>query len=114
MFYTMLAKLQPRREDCILRLSTFLDKHYVSPKRMTKTSFFLFLVPAEEKERSPHDMVLIGADPANQRFLVYDPVRDRDSRWLQQVDVLRPFLADYIDTFGQQSNCKFEASFDND
>ena len=47
-------------------------------------------------------MVLVGADPVRCRFIIYDPVKGRNSTLLfrEQIDILRPFVADYIETFG--------------
>ena len=80
---------------------------------MTSKSFFLFIVPADESMNSPNDMVIVGADPTNQRFLVYDPCSGREAAWFSQVEVIRPFVADYIDTYGQYRACQYEASFED-
>ena len=95
-FFSLLEGLKPKREHCVLKLSSFLDKRYESPKKTSKNSVFLFTVPTGE----PHDAVLVKADLCKRRFLVYDPVKGRKSNFLAaKIDILRPFLADYLDNF---------------
>ena len=51
---------------------------------------------------SSNEVVLVGADPLRCRFIIYDPVKGRNSTlfFKEQIDILRPFVADYIETFG--------------
>ena len=88
--------MQLRREHCILKLSSFLDKHYISSKKLSPNSVFLFLVPTQD----PHDTVLIKAEPSKKRFIVYDPKLGRKAKtFTKEVETLRPFLVDYFDNF---------------
>lgn len=46
------------------------------------------------------DTVLVKAEPSKKRFVVYDPRKGRKcGAFAEQVDLLRPFLADYFDNF---------------
>ena len=84
------------RQNSILKLSSFLDKHYISPKKMSRNSIFLFLVPTE----TPFETILVSAGPTMGRFIVYDPQRGRNSSaFKDKINVLRPFIADYFDNF---------------
>lgn len=98
-FYCQLSSLKnSNRDNLILKLNSFFDKHYISTKAMTKkNSVFLFLVPSQT---AASETVLVLGQPAEQRFVVYDPLEGRDpNTFKKQVDVLRPFLAAYIDEF---------------
>ena len=68
---------------------------------MFPNSIFLFLVPTDK----PFETILVSAEPAKQRFIIYDPQKGRRSeKFHNQVDILRPFVADYIDNFKITNN----------
>lgn len=64
---------------------------------MSKSSVFLFTVSSS---KDPFDTVLVKAEPSMRRFIVYDPRKGRKSNeFAAQIDLLRPFVADYIENF---------------
>lgn len=79
-----------------MKLGSFLDQRYKSVKKLSINSVFLFLVPTVD----PADTVLVKAEPSKMRFVVYDPLKGRKScAFADKVDLLRPFIADYLDNF---------------
>ena len=73
LFFDMLSVMSIERGQSILKLGSFLDKHYVSSKRISPNSVFLFLVPTD----TPFETVLVRAEPSRKKFIVYDPLQGR-------------------------------------
>ena len=104
MFYEMLVSMRSRgvkQENYILQLSSFLNKHYLSPKKVSKNSVFIFLVPLNLS----NEFILVRAEPSRRRFVVYDPRAGRKAKvsFWKQINTIRPFLADYLENFTQRS-----------
>ena len=59
---------------------------------------------------TPFETVLVRAEPSRKKFIVYDPQQGRQlTTFKSKVQLLRPFLADYIDNFLSSSNFEEES-----
>ena len=76
-FYHALKKLHDDDSYDFLKLTYYLDKHYMSCKSIIEDSVFLFLVPTKD---SRVDFAIVVVDLSNERFVVYDPERNAEQK----------------------------------
>ena len=96
-FYHVLKRLFDDDKYDFLKLSFYLDKHYMSQKRISNNSLFVFLVPSKQNSI---DLVIVVVDLYNEKFVVYDPEVNCDQRnYTKVVQMLKKFLMDYRDYF---------------
>ena len=69
MFYHALKKFFDDDQYDFIKLTYYLDKHYMSPKSTIDNSIFLFLVPCKN---GSIDFAIIVVDIFNGRFVVND------------------------------------------
>ena len=111
LFYYALNSLVQNDNYDFLKLGFYFDKHYMSPKRIAKTSIFLFLVPCPDQ---PREFAIVVADLSSRRFVIFDPLEGSAiGDYIQVVDALKVFLADYIDNFPMRDQVEDDSDGDD-
>ena len=112
MFYHALKKLFDDDRYDFLKLTYYLDKHYMSPKSTIDNSIFLFLVPCKDGSL---DFAIIVVDIFNGRFVVYDPEKDsKEKDYRKDVYMLKTFLAHYFEYFPLVDDDKEESEYEEE
>ena len=71
-FYHALKQLTLNGTYDFLKLTYYLDKHFMSRKSIVDNSVIIFLVPCKDKSL---DFAIIVLDLSQEMFVVYDPVQ---------------------------------------
>lgn len=87
LFYRRLEAMTANSDYDFIKLGSYLDKHYCSPKRMTESSHFIFVVPG---------FSLIVVDVRRELLLVFSPSEGAPS---PDIPMIRAFLQDYSEVF---------------
>ena len=96
-FYHVLKRLFDDDNYDFLKLTFYLDKHYMSQKRISNNSLFVFLVPSKHNSI---DFVIVVVDLYNEKFVVYDPeLNCHQKNYVSDVQMLKTFLMDYREYF---------------